>query len=161
LQYFTCYIVGTVSRHLHGTLRVSWKANLCDFRGVRFQASTRNETIEAWRRVSRLLPLAGPTSCCSRAVNRRYLVGGPGDVEATLCRGRPFCVRKSDSGNKKPPVLLRTSHAPTEFASYDRKIPFPGSLQVVNSHPTRVNRPVTEHFVSQSPPSHSKRLLST
>ncbi len=160
LQYFTCFIVGTVSRDLHGTLRVSWKANLCDFRGVLFQESTRNEAMEAWRRVSCLLPLAGTPRCCGRARIGRYLVGGRGDVEATLCRGRPSCLRKSDSGKEKAPVLLRTSHTPSEFASYDRKIPFPGSLQVVNSHPTRVNRPVTEHLVSQSPPSHSKRLLS-
>jgi hypothetical protein len=86
LQYFTCFIVGTVSRHLHGTLRVSWKAYFCDFRGVRFQESTRNEAIEAWSRVSCLLPLAGPTRCCSRTYwtvpcrgtrgRRSYLVSG-------------------------------------------------------------------------------------
>jgi len=158
-NFCICFIVGTVSRH--GTLRVSLKENLCDFRGVLSQESTRNDAIEAWRRVSCLLPLAGPTRCCSMARIGRYLVGGPGDVGATLCRGRPSCLRKCDSGEKKAPVLLRTSHAPSEFASYDRKIPFPGSLQVVNSHATRVNRPVTEHLVSQSPLSHSKRLLST
>jgi hypothetical protein len=100
LQYFTWFIVDTVSRHLHGTLRGSWKAYFCTFRGVRFQESTRNEAIEAWSRVSCLLPLAGPTRYCSRARIGRYLVGGHGDVEATLCRGRASCLRKSDSGYK-------------------------------------------------------------
>ncbi len=152
MQYCTCFIVGTVSRYLHGTLRVAWKANLGDFRGVRFQECTRDEAIETWRRVSCLLPLAGPTRCCSRARVGGYLVGGLEDVEATLCRGRPSYLRKSDSGKKKAPVLLRTSQAPSEFASYGRKIRFPGGVQVVNSHPTRVNKPVTEHLVSQSPP---------
>ncbi len=120
-NFCICFIVGTVSRHLHGTLRVSWKAN-CDFRGVLFQESTRKEAIEAWRRawrrVSQLLPLAGPTRCCSLARIGRYLVGRPGDVEATSCRGRPSCLRKSDSGNKKAPYLPPTSYSPSEFVSY-------------------------------------------
>jgi hypothetical protein len=160
LQYFTCFIVATIFRHSHGILRVSWKENFRDIEEFGFKKA---------RGTKRSRP-GGEFLACSlsrdprvAAVGRigRYLVGGPGDVEATLCRGRPSCLRKSDGGKKKAPVLPRTSHAPSEFASYGRKIPLPGSLQVVNSHRTRVNRPVTERLVSQSPPSHSKRLLST
>jgi len=160
LQYFTCFIVGTVSRDLHGTLRVSWKANLCDFRGVLFQESTRNEAMEAWRRVSCLLPLAGTPRCCGRARIGRYLVGGRGYVEATLCRGRPSCLRKSDSGKKKLQFYCELHTRQVNSHPMTGKSHFQEVLQVVNSHPTRVNRPVTEHLVSQSPPSHSKRLLS-
>jgi hypothetical protein len=142
---------------------------LYEFRGSQIFASSEEFGFKQARGTKRSRP-GGEFLACSLSRDPRVAAVGP--YWTVPCRGtrgrRSYLVsgtsvlsEKIWQREKKPPVLLRTSHARSEFASYDRKIPFPGSLQVVNAHPTRVNRPVTEHLVSQSPPSHSKRLLST
>jgi len=74
VQHFTCFIVATICGYSNSSLRVSRKANFCDFRGVLFRESTRYESI----------PVAGRMRCCCRARDGRHLVAGLGDVEPTL-----------------------------------------------------------------------------
>jgi hypothetical protein len=83
---------------------------LYEFRGRQICASSEEFCFKKARGTKRSRPggefLActlsrDPTRCCSRAGIGRYLVGGPGDVEASVCLGRPSCLRKSDSGKKK------------------------------------------------------------
>jgi hypothetical protein len=108
-QHFTCLIVITISRHWHGTLRVSWKANFCVFSRDLFRDSRRNELIEAWR-VARLLPLTGHTRCGSRARVGGYLVGRLADMEGSLpCRRdvRPVSGNMTSSGSKRRPFFPR------------------------------------------------------
>jgi hypothetical protein len=86
LQHFTCFIVTTISRHSHGTLRVSWKANFCVFSRDLFRDSKRNESIATWG-VACLLALKEHTHGGSRSRVGRYLVGRLAHVEGSLpCR---------------------------------------------------------------------------
>jgi hypothetical protein len=110
-QHFTCLIVTTISRHSHGTLRVSWMANFCVFSRDLFRDSRRNDLIEAWG-VARLLPLTGHTRCGSRAPMCWWVpcweTHGHGRYP-TPCRRdmRPVSENMTSRGSKRPPFFPR------------------------------------------------------
>ncbi len=81
LQHFTCFI-----------LSVGTQTALYEFRGGKISAISEEFCSKRARGTSQsrpggvscLLPVAGRMRCCCMARDGRYLVGGLGDVEATL-----------------------------------------------------------------------------
>ncbi len=85
-----------------------------------------------------MLALTGHTRYGSRARVGRYLVGRLTDVEGSLpCRRDVRAVSENMiAGKEKTSSFPANLHARGELSAYDRKIPFPGSLNVVNSYRT-------------------------